>query len=154
MKSKKELIEELNQSMQRAGTLTVLHTNAIADKIGLSATEFESMDIISRYQPMSAGKLAISCGLTTGAITGIIDRLARAGFVRRMSDPHDRRRVLLQPVEDPEKSKIIYDLYRPMSDAFGVLASECTPEQLQFLVEIHDKMNRITEQIIVEMRQK
>lgn len=154
MMSKKELIETLNQSMQRSGTLTVLHTNAVADKIGLSATEFESMDLIRQYQPMSAGKLAVSCGLTTGAITGIIDRLERAGFVRRSSDPKDRRRVLLEPIKDPEKSKKIYALYRPMSEAFEEIAGQCTPEELRFLISIHDKMNQATEKIIATMRQE
>lgn len=154
MKSKKELIDEFNQIIQRSGTLTVLHTNAIADKIGLSATEFESMDIISRNQPISAGKLAIECGLTTGAITGIIDRLERAGLVRRLHDPKDRRRVLLDPVENVEKSKKICELYQPMSEMFSVLAEECTPEQLQFLVDIHTKMIDMTEKSIVQIRQK
>jgi len=154
MKSKKELIEELSQSIQRSGTLTVLHTSAVADKVGLSATEFESMDIISHYQPMSAGKLATCCGLTTGAITGIVDRLERAGFVCRVSDPQDRRRVLLKPIEDRKKSKQVHELYRPMSEAFEALAMECSPEQLQFLVEIHNKMNAMTEKIIADMRKK
>ena len=152
MKSKKELIDDLNHSMQRAGTLTVLHTNAVADKIGLSATEFESMDVITHYQPMSAGKLASSCGLTTGAITGILDRLERAGFVERLHDPNDRRRVLLKPIENRKKSKKIRELYRPMSEAFEQLAQECTAEELQFLVDIHNKMNAMTEKIIADMR--
>lgn len=154
MKSKKELIDEFNQIIQRSGTLTVLHTNAVADKIGLSATEFESMDIISRNQPISAGKLAIECGLTTGAITGIVDRLERAGLVRRLHDPKDRRRVLLDPIDDFEKSKRICDLYGPMRDMFQVIAEECTPEQLEFLIDIHNKMIAMTEKSITQLRQK
>jgi DNA-binding MarR family transcriptional regulator len=154
MESKEELIEELNQTIQRTGTLTVLHTNAIADKIGLSATEFESMDIISRNQPISAGMLATECGLTTGAITGIVDRLERAGLVRRISDPNDRRRVLLDPIEDEEKSKKIRKLYQPMSEMFHEIAEECTAEQLHFLIDIHKRMIRMTEKSIAELRQK
>ncbi|MDN5274874.1 MAG: putative transcriptional regulator, MarR family [Candidatus Saccharibacteria bacterium] len=154
MKSKKELVEELNQTIQRTSTLTVLHTNAIADKIGLSATEFESMDIISRNQPISAGRLATECGLTTGAITGIIDRLERAGLVRRVNDPKDRRRVLLDPIDDFEKNKKICELYRPMSEMFNALAQECTSEQLRFLIDIHNKMIDMTEKSIAQLRQK
>jgi DNA-binding MarR family transcriptional regulator len=153
MKSKKELIEELSQSMQRSGTLTVLHTNAVADKIGISATEFESMDVISHNQPISAGHLATRCGLTTGAITGIIDRLERANLVRRVRDPEDRRRVLLEPIENKEKKKKVRELYQPMSRAFNELMEECTPEQLQFLVDIHDKMSDRVERIIGELRE-
>lgn len=154
MKTRKELIEELNQTIQRTGTLTVLHTNAVADKIGLSATEFESMDVISRYQPMSAGKLAHICGLTTGAITGIVDRLERAGLVNRIRDPEDRRRVFLEPVEDPQKIKLIRDLYCPMAEAFERVMQQCTTEQIQFLIEVHKKMNDEVEGIISDLRDK
>jgi DNA-binding MarR family transcriptional regulator len=154
MKSKKELIEDLSQSIQRAGTLNVLHTNAIASQIGLSATEFESMDTISHNQPMSAGQLASRCGLTTGAITGIVDRLERAGVVSRESDPKDRRRVLLKPIEDREKSKKIRKLYQPMTEAFEVVMMEYTPEQIELLIDVHNKMNDVTEDIIVNMRKK
>lgn len=152
MESKQKLIEELSQAIQQAGTLTVLHTNAVANRVGLSATEFESMDLINRCQPISAGKLAFKCGLTTGAITGIIDRLERAGFVRRRHDPRDRRRVLLEPIADTEKLQRIHELYQPISEAFEELANQYTEEQLQFLVDIHDKMNTITEKLIADMK--
>ena len=154
MKSKKELIEDLNQACQRSGTLTVIHTNAVANKIGLSATEFESMDIISRYQPMSAGQLSTCCGLTSGAITGIIDRLERAGFVRRKADPRDRRRVLLEPIEDRKKSRKIRELYRPMGHAFEAATKDCTPEQIEFMIKFVNRMNQETEKVIVELREK
>jgi DNA-binding MarR family transcriptional regulator len=154
MKSKTELIEELNQSIQRSGTLTVLHTNAVANKIGLSATEFESMDLISRHQPMSAGNLAFKCGLTTGAITGVVDRLERVGFVRRVRDPGDRRRVLLEPIEDREKSRKVCDLYQPMQEMFEDIMKTCTPEEIEFLIKIHNKMNAGVEAIITDLRKK
>lgn len=154
MKSRKDLIEELNQTIQRTSTLTTLHTNAVANKIGISATEFESMDVISHYQPMSAGKLAIMCGLTTGAITGIVDRLERAGLVHRERDPEDRRRVYLLPVDDPEKSQRIRDLYCPMGEAFQRIMQQCTAEQIQFLIDVHKKMNDEVETIIADLRDK
>ena len=154
MKSREDLIEELNQTIQRTGTLTVLHTNAVADKIGLSATEFESMDVISRYQPMSAGKLAHMCGLTTGAITGIIDRLERVGLVQRVRDPEDRRRVFLEPIEDQEKSQRICELYVPMAEAFKRVMKQCTDEQIQLLIDIHKRMNDEVEAITSDLRDK
>ena len=153
MKSKKELIEELSQSMQRSGTLTVLHTNAVADRIGISATEFESMDVISHNQPISAGHLASRCGLTTGAITGIVDRLEKAGLVKRVRDPEDRRRVLLEPIENEDKKRKVRELYQPMSQAFQEIMEECTPEQIQFLVDIHNKMSDRVEKIIADLRE-
>lgn len=154
MKSKKELIDELNQSVQRSGTLTVIHTNAIADKIGLSATEFEAVDIITNNQPVSAGQLASFCGLTTGAVTGLVDRLERAGFVRRKSDPTDRRRVLLEHVHVPQIEDEVRQLYQPISVAYDTLLSKYTPEQLEFLLEYTNTLNDEVEKIIIEMKQR
>ena len=154
MKSKKELIEELNLLMQQTNTLSVLHTNAVANKIGLSATEFEALDVVRHNQPVTAGQLASRCGLTTGAITGIVDRLERAGVVCRRRDPDDRRKVLLEPVNSRDKTKKIRKLYQPLHQAFEELMETCTPEQIEFLIDVHGKMNEATEKIITEMYSK
>jgi DNA-binding MarR family transcriptional regulator len=154
MKSKKELIDELHHSVQRSGTLTVLHTNAIADKIGLSATEFEAVDIISNHQPVSAGQLATFCGLTTGAITGLVDRLERGGFVKRKSDPQDRRRVLVEQVPTPEIEHKVRALYKPISDTYNSLVEKYSVEQLEFLLEYTETLNSEVEKIIIDMRKK
>lgn len=152
MKSQKKLQSELSEAIQRAGTLKVLHTNAVASRIGLSATEFEAMDIISRYQPMTAGKLAQYCGLTTGAITGLVDRLERAGFVERERDSQDRRRVYIKPIENAERSQKVRQLYTPIAAAFLTLTSQYTPEQTQLLINMHNQLNEVTERAIGELR--
>jgi len=152
MKSQKRLQNELSEAIQKAGTLKVLHTNAVASRIGLSATEFEAMDIITRYQPMTAGKLAEYCGLTTGAITGLVDRLERAGFVMRERDSEDRRRVYIKPIENEERSKKVRELYMPIANAFHSLATQYTPEQTQLLINLHTQLNDVTEKAISELR--
>lgn len=152
MKSQKKLQNELSEAIQRAGTLKVLHTNAVASRIGLSATEFEAMDIITRYQPMTAGKLADYCGLTTGAITGLVDRLERAGFVRRERDSEDRRRVYIKPIEIAERNQKVRELYAPIAQAFRMLTVQYTPEQTQLLIDLHTQLNEVTEKAISELR--
>lgn len=152
MKSQKKLQNELSEAIQRAGTLKVLHTNAVASRIGLSATEFEAMDIITRYQPMTAGKLADYCGLTTGAITGLVDRLERAGFVGRERDSEDRRRVYIKPIEIAERNQKVRELYTPIAAAFRTLTAQYTPEQTQLLIDLHSQLNDVTEKAISELR--
>ena len=152
MKSQKKLQNELSEAIQRAGTLKVLHTNAVASRIGLSATEFEAMDIITRYQPMTAGKLADYCGLTTGAITGLVDRLERAGFVERERDSQDRRRVYIKPIEIAERNEKVCELYTPIAQAFRTLTAQYTPEQTQLLIDLHSQLNEVTEKAISELR--
>lgn len=156
MNSKKnaELFEELSEAMQRAGTLTVLHTNAVAHRIGLSATEFESMDIISRNQPITAGQLAVHCGLTTGAVTGILDRLEKGGFVRRERDSADRRRIFIIPIENKARSKKVREFYRPMTEAFECFVEDYPEDKVRFLIEMQKLANSMTEKAIEELRHK
>jgi DNA-binding MarR family transcriptional regulator len=67
------------------------------ESVGLHATDFGALCLLLLHGPASAGRLAELTGLTTGAVTGVIDRLERAGFVRRESDAGDRRKVIVVP---------------------------------------------------------
>ena len=149
-----ELFEELNQAVQWAGTLTVIHTNAIAHRIGLSATEFEAMDLITRFRPITAGKLAEYCGLTSGAITGIVDRLERQGFVRRERDPEDRRRVFIIPIENKERSRKVRALYRPIAKGFEEYVEKYDENEVCMLIKMQKEANAMVERSIAQLRQK
>lgn len=151
--SDEALHQELMQAFQLSGTLTVLHTNAVAHRIGLSATEFEAMDIITRYQPITAGKLSEYCGLTTGAITGIVDRLEKSGFVVRERDPEDRRRVFIKPIDNAVRSKKVRELYKPMNEGFKNFVCKYSKEELCFLLKLQKEANEMTEKAIAKMRQ-
>src|SRR2546423_13305828 len=75
----------------------VLFHQAIADRLGLSTTEWKSIDILLRSGPTTAKQLAELAGLTTGGVTGVVDRLERAGYVERPANPDDRRGVIINP---------------------------------------------------------
>src|ERR1700757_380710 len=83
-------------------------SNAVAEKVGLSPAELLAMDLVSRGGGIPAGHLARELHLTTGAITGLIDRLERDGYARRQADASDRRRVL---VTATAKEARVRDLY-------------------------------------------
>jgi DNA-binding MarR family transcriptional regulator len=71
--------------------------------MGLSGTDHKCLElVISAKEPLTAGQIAQLSGLSTGAVTGVIDRLERRGFVRRVRDPHDRRKVLVEIAEFEE----------------------------------------------------
>src|SRR5258706_15395621 len=70
----------------------VLYSQAVAERLGMNSTDLECLDHISRG-PLTAGRLAELTGLTTGAITGVIDRLERAGLARGERGAHDRRKT-------------------------------------------------------------
>lgn len=79
-------------------------------------------------EPLTAGKLAEATGLTTGAITRIIDRLEAAGLVCRQRDKADRRKVFIRPV--PERTAMMIDLLEPMERALDELVQRYQPEQV------------------------
>ena len=68
-------------------------------RLGIGASDLECLDIVALREDVTAGELALATGLTTGAVTGVLDRLEQAGFVRRERDAKDRRkvRVRLEP---------------------------------------------------------
>jgi|SRR5215471_12472005 len=87
-------------------------SQAVADRIGLSPTDLLAMDLVARRGRVSAGELARELHVTTGAITGLLDRLESAGFARRVADPHDRRRVL---VETTGRERNVAALFAPLA---------------------------------------
>jgi DNA-binding MarR family transcriptional regulator len=91
------VIERFAALGRQLSQATVLFHEQIAEHVGLSATDHKCLDLaVQAERPLTAGQIAELSGLSTGAVTGVIDRLERAGFVRRVRDPHDRRKVLVE----------------------------------------------------------
>jgi DNA-binding MarR family transcriptional regulator len=112
-----DLLSALGRVIRLVSAQSVMFSLAVANHVGMHSTDIEALDFLLLHGPMTAGGLAELTGLTTGAITGVVDRLERAGFVRRARDPHDRRRVIVEPIED--RLATIASVYEPMSRAFA-----------------------------------
>ena len=95
-KSKKKLVEELISEFRVAGNQDSAFDNLAAERLGLNRTDLHCVNIIENSGGLTAGELAKEAGLTSGAVTGVVDRLERAGYARRVADPADRRRVKLE----------------------------------------------------------
>jgi len=100
--------------------------------LGLSATDRKCLDLLSRG-PVTAGELARFTGLTTGAVTGIIDRLAKAGYAERVSDPKDRRRVLVARKPSSRLDKVLPAVFGPLGKDMAAVASKYTQRDLQVI---------------------
>jgi DNA-binding MarR family transcriptional regulator len=108
--------------------LTVLHHSRIADQMGVSATDYKCLDIAMRVdEPITAGQIAKLSGLSTGAVTGVIDRLEKRGFVRRVRDPHDRRKVLVQVT--PMDGAKYEHLFQHLADGLEEVLTQFSPEE-------------------------
>ena len=95
-KSKDELIGELIVRYRTATNRDVAFDKLAAARLGLSVTDLHCVNIVESLHGVTAGELAVESGLTTGAVTAVIDRLERAGFARRVRDEHDRRKVKVE----------------------------------------------------------
>ena len=112
------VLRGLNLGREMASRTVMFH-QAVADRVGLNATDLKCLDLAREAGgPLSAGKLSEITGLTSGAITGVIDHLERAGMARRVRDPQDRRKVLVEPILEPMAHLVpIYqDLGRAMAE--------------------------------------
>ncbi|MFI8850522.1 MarR family transcriptional regulator [Streptomyces sp. 891-h] len=110
-----------------------LHGMAGAEAAGLQATEWYALSVVSLAGRMTPGDLAARTGLTTGATTRLIDRLESAGYVRRVPDPADRRRVMVEPAA--ETFPAIEETVAPARRRIGELLEGYTPEQRELLFD-------------------
>src|SRR6516162_8504523 len=124
-----EVLAGLIDGFRQLSTATIMFHQAIADRLGMNVTDHKCADILLRTGPITAGELARHTGLTTGAITGVIDRLEKAGFVRRAKDPGDRRRVIVEP-RIKRMEQVIAHLFQSMARSATNLCEGYTTEEL------------------------
>jgi DNA-binding MarR family transcriptional regulator len=103
-------------------------------------------ELLVRNGPMTAGQLAKATGLTSGAITGIVDRLESAGWARREHDPHDRRRVIIHPGPQ-DNPKTAAELYASHTKVMDLLLSDYTDEQLVFILQFLRRLTSINYEV-------
>ncbi len=92
-RTKQDLIADLNRAARETSGLGNVFANAVAERLGVNPTDVECLGVIASADDVTAGDLARATGLTTGAVTGIVDRLEKAGLARRARDAEDRRKV-------------------------------------------------------------
>ena len=113
--SREDVLSEVAEELRLSGVTNDIADQVVADYLGLNRTDTRCLDIIERLDGVSAGRLASEAGLSTGAVTTVLDRLERAGYARRVQDPGDRRRVLVELT--PAVRRELEELYAPLTDA-------------------------------------
>lgn len=133
---------------QVVGSLRALSTEmdrldqAAADWYGLNRTDMQALDILGRTGPLAPTALARQLGFTTGGVTTVLDRLEKAGYIRRRPDPADRRRQLVETTEATaaRDEEVFGDLIRATSD---VLA-DYTEDRLVVIRDFLDRIRHVT----------
>ncbi len=139
MSKREEIIQAIIEKRREMSTETIMFHQSVADVLGLHITDHKCLDLIRQYGAMPAGKIAELTGLTTGAVTGIIDRLEKAGYVRRANDPKDRRRTIVEPVRNKKGERKIEAIFIPFHQRMHKLLSSYSDGELAFLLDVLTK---------------
>jgi DNA-binding MarR family transcriptional regulator len=136
------LVAELQFLGQMSSTEAALFHHHAAAANGLGITDSKAMSALMQEGPMTAGEIAKRLGLTSGAVTNVIDRLVRAGLARRVADPKDRRKVIVEvDLARVEKTSHVYD---SVAEAFRKLHEQYSIEELHFLIDYFKQSVEVT----------
>ena len=131
-----ELANELTAANRRYQQATDALDQAASELLGINRTDARCVDVILQRGRVTAGDLAVASGLSPGAATTAIDRLERAGYARRVRDPDDRRRVIVEPTE--RIAKVAEEVYGPLRDGGAVLMQGFSERQLTAITKFFE----------------
>jgi DNA-binding MarR family transcriptional regulator len=125
--------EILGRLARRHSTATVLFHHAIADRLGLGPADHKCLDLLHERGSVTASELAAITGLTSGAVSGVVARLERAGHISREPDPVDRRKQILRPA--PGGARDIAELFDEVQADAAELLEGFDAHQLSGIAE-------------------
>jgi DNA-binding MarR family transcriptional regulator len=147
---RRERIEQLLREVRLMSSFDALFSQAIAERLGMHSTDIETMDLLNTLGPMTPGELSKRTGLTSGATTRLIDRLERAGYVRRKPEPLDRRCVIIEPVE--ENLGELGALFEPLAQGMTELWAQFNDEELDIIIRFARQSNIVTAEVNARLR--
>jgi DNA-binding MarR family transcriptional regulator len=141
--TREEILAEVAEELRLSGVTNDIADQVTADYLGLNRTDTRCLDIIERLDGVSAGRLATESGLSTGAVTTVLDRLERAGYARRVPDPGDRRRVLVELT--PGARQLLRDMLAPLAEGTVRQLEGYTTEQVGLVRDFLRDHRRLNE---------
>ncbi|MFJ1753266.1 MarR family transcriptional regulator [Kitasatospora sp. NPDC088134] len=143
------------QAMDRMIALAQFGQQDIAARLGLNVTDLTCLGFVieaaQQGQPLAAGDLAERAQLTTGAVTGVLNRLEKAGYARREPDPGDRRRVRVTMAPDAQDR--ILRVYGPFYARLGALFADYTPDEVAVLADWFTRARAAMADSLAEVRE-
>jgi DNA-binding MarR family transcriptional regulator len=134
-------LAELETESRRYLASYVLFNQAVADRVGIHPTDLQCLSLLTiEPGPFTTGQIAELTGLTSGSATRLVDRLVKAGYVRRKPDPTDRRRVLVIPVLPAIRK--VGAVWNSLGPAWSEMFADYTDDELALLIR---HMRRTTE---------
>ena len=134
--SREEKIYRGLDLIRRNQVLTQMLDEAAAFYLGINTTDGRAIDVIDQAGRITAGDLARELRLSTGAVTTIVDRLEKAGYARRVADPDDRRRVLIEVT--PKVRRMSEDVYGRPEDTIE-WSSVYSDKELDVILDFQER---------------
>jgi DNA-binding MarR family transcriptional regulator len=150
-KRREELLRELEMENRKSTLDGVYFFQAVAERSGMNLTDLQCVAVLAQTGPITAGQLAETMGLTTGAVTGVINRMEGAGYVRREKDPGDGRRVVVRPVPE-ELERVGAGFFGPQEGALAALVSAYDDRDLALFLDFMRRANAFTREEIARIR--
>ncbi|MEV7023218.1 MarR family transcriptional regulator [Kitasatospora sp. NPDC093558] len=146
--------EQALYAMDRMIALAQFGQQDIAARLGLNVTDLTCLGFVIEAalagEALAAGDLAERAQLTTGAVTGVLNRLEKAGYARREADPGDRRRVRVVMADDAQER--ILQVYGPFYERVGALFADYTPDEVAVLTDWFTRARAILRESLDEIR--
>lgn len=135
---REQIMDSLIASIRKETRAATLFVRTVSEITGIHPTDIKCLDFLSEVHSATAGDLAKITGLTTGAITAVIDRLENAGFVKREADSNDRRKTIIRLIAgNPNYSGLVHNLF---VNQIPNLLSEYKTEELKLIADWNVKM--------------
>jgi DNA-binding MarR family transcriptional regulator len=144
-------IDSVLRALRRVNLQGSFFGQTVAIRFGLSESDIETLEALIDMGASTAGRLSELTGLTSGAVTRVIDRLEQSGFVRRVPDPTDRRRVIVETV--PEKVAEVQAMLNRIGSASADEISRYSDAQLALITEFLSRMEQVTREEATSLRE-
>lgn len=150
--NRKLIFDAVNKAGRELSASSVMFHTLMAEKFGLTVTDWRAWDIVIRHGPLTAGRFAELTGLTPGAVTGLIDRLVEAGVVQRVRDSRDRRKVMVEATPSRLDQRVAGSLFAPMLRAAEMLYADYSDDQLRTIAEFMTRMSDLLRKQTARLR--
>jgi DNA-binding MarR family transcriptional regulator len=126
--------EEYNRLHRDLATAVIAFHEAGARRLGMTAAERKCAGLIAEFEGATPKQLAEATSLSTGAITGIVDRLERAGYAKREPNPADRRSVIVRPRNTDRLARESLPIFASLTEAMNLLNSRYTAKERDLIL--------------------
>jgi DNA-binding Lrp family transcriptional regulator len=114
-------------------TAVIVFHEAVARRLGMTAGDRKCLQVLCELGETTPKRLAEATGLSTGAVTGVLDRLEKSGHAERRPNPDDRRSLLVRPLNIDGVMEVLIPAFASLSEAMAELSARYTPEQLAMI---------------------